>query len=219
MTDPGMEYSAANVTSQAGTACPGPQSGLGGQLPDGPEPLAVTAVLAHLAQDPVRCLVMRWNWKSALLSSLFRAAIFFFVNLLAGWHAAIGAMLTELLFRSITSGFYGAVTEAFADAQPRWVATCVAMVLLPCLTHSLEFLVHWLRGTPKIGLSITVSVMFTVLSTWFNLYAMRRGVLKVGQGSKPLYEDLSRVPHLLLGFITAGPRALARYCQLQRNGR
>jgi hypothetical protein len=85
------------------------------------------------------------------------------------------------------------------------------MVLLPFLNHSLEFLVHWLRGTPKLGLSIGASIVFTAFSTSFNVYAMRHGVFTVGGGSKPLREDLTRVVPLLLRFLLVGPRALVRY--------
>ena len=65
-----------------------------------------------------------------MLSSLFRAAIFFFTNLAAGWHAAVGALLAELALRAATSGFYGAVTEAFSEARPVWAAMAAAMVVL-----------------------------------------------------------------------------------------
>ena len=65
----------------------------------------VSAVFCGMVRHPIRHLFRRWNWKSAVLSSLLRATIFFFTNLVAGWHAALGAMLAELVFRSVTSGF------------------------------------------------------------------------------------------------------------------
>lgn len=180
--------------------------------PDMPPVLAsaptVGAVLDRLLQHPVEHLIHRWNWKSAVLSSLLRAAIFFFTNLAAGWHAAVGALLAELALRAVTSGFYGAITEAFSEARPEWAAMAAAMLVLPALNHSLEFLVHWLRGTPKLGLSISASVIFTALSTAFNLYAMRHGVLTVGGQSKTFREDMRRIPPLLREFLLAGPRAL-----------
>ena len=172
------------------------------------------AVLRGLLRHPVRNLIRRWNWKSALLSSLFRAAIFFFTNLVAGWHAAVGALLAELALRAATSGFYGAVTEAFSEARPTWAAMAAAMVVLPLVTHSLEFLVHWLRGTPKLGLSIGASVIFTALSTSFNVYAMRHGVLTVGGESKSLREDFGRILPLLGQFLLAGPRSIFRYLRV-----
>jgi hypothetical protein len=170
----------------------------------------VAEVLQGLLRHPGQNLIRRWNWKSAVLSSLFRAGIFFFANLVAGWHAAVGALLAEFGLRAATSGFYGAVTEAFSEARPVWAGMTAAMVLLPLANHSLEFLVHWLRGTPKLGVSITASVIFTALSTSFNVYAMRHGVLTVGSKSKSLREDLGRILPLLGQFILAGPRAIFR---------
>jgi hypothetical protein len=85
------------------------------------------------------------------------------------------------------------------------------MVLLPLANHSLEFFVHWMRGTPKLVPSIVASVIFTALSTLFNLYAMRRGALIVGSGRKSLGEDLLRMPGLLVGFVTLVPNHLVKF--------
>jgi hypothetical protein len=170
----------------------------------------VNGVFCGILRHPVRQLIRRWTWKSAVLSSLLRATIFFSTNLIAGWHAALGAMLAELAFRSVTSGFYGAITESFSLARPAWAATAVAMVALPFLAHSMEFVVHWVRGTPNLGLSIGTSVIFTAMSTAFNLYAMRRGVLVTSRNGKSLQHDLSQIPPLLLAFILAGPREISR---------
>jgi hypothetical protein len=179
----------------------------------------VGAALFKLIRHPIRHLLRRWNWKSALLSSILRASIFFCTNLVAGWHAAMAAMLAELMLRGITSGFYGAVTEALSEARPAWSAMVSAMVVLPILNHSLEFLVHWLRGTPKLGLSITTSVFFTAFSTAFNLYIMRHGVLTVGGGSGPLRQDLARIFPLLGRFLLAGPRALLHRITIESNSK
>jgi hypothetical protein len=170
--------------------------------------MTVGGVISGILRDPAGKLVRRWNWKSALLSSLLRAGIFFLTNLTAGWEAAVGAMLAELVLRSLTSGFYGAITEAFSAAQPVWKATAVTMFGMPILNHGLEFLVHWQRHTPALKTSIAASMAFTSLSTAFNLYAMRRGVLTVGGQSKSLVHDLVRIPVLLVHFVCEGPRFL-----------
>jgi hypothetical protein len=75
-------------------------------------------VLNELRRNPVELLVRQWNWKSALFSSVLRALIFLFANLTAGWRAAAGAMAAEFVFRAVTSGFYGSLTQAFRKAQP-----------------------------------------------------------------------------------------------------
>jgi hypothetical protein len=170
--------------------------------------VSVGEVLQRFAREPRKYLLARWNWKSAVLSSWFRAAMFFFVNLTAGLPAAMAAMSTELVFRGITSGFYGAISEGFVDAEPPWAAALCMMVLVPAVNHSLEFGVHWLRGTQRLMPSIAASVVFTAVSTLFNLYAMRRGALTVGAGRGSLLEDLRRTPVLLADFLLWGPRRL-----------
>ena len=155
---------------------------------------------------PLGWLSKLWNWKSALLSSLFRAAIFFFANWKAGSHAAIAAMLAEFLYRSLTAGFYGTITQRLRRLDPAWKGALAASVLLPALGHSLEWLVHRLRGTPNLRASITASVVFTLVSSLFHLFAMRRGHFIVGEGSRPLLDDLRHVPILIRDFMLAGPR-------------
>jgi len=167
---------------------------------------SVGAVFFRLLRDPFSVLVKRWNWKSAFLSSLLRAAIFFFANLPAGLPAALAAMQTELFFRAVSSGFYGALTESFREAEPPWAATLAVAVCLPLANHSLEFLVHCMRGTRKLVPSIVSSVGFTLVSTLFNFYAMRRGALVVGAGRRSLAQDLRSMPALLLDFILFVPR-------------
>jgi hypothetical protein len=148
-------------------------------------------------------LIRRWNWKSALLSAAVRAALFFVTNLPAGGRAALAAAGAELLFRGATSGFYGAMTEAFASASPPWVGTIAATTLVPTVSHTLEFVVHFLRGTPRLASSVVASMGFTVMSTAFNLFAMRRGLLIVGQGRRPLRSDLLQIPAVLGEFVLA----------------
>jgi hypothetical protein len=168
----------------------------------------VCAALRALVCHPVDRLLRRWNWKSALMSSVCRALIFLAANLPAGKHAALSAMLTEFLFRALASGFYGALTQAFRFARPVWLATLTAMVLLPATAHLLEFVVHSTAGTERLAASIAASVAFSVVTTLFNLFAMRRGALIVGEGRATVAEDLRRMPRLIVAFCRAGARAI-----------
>lgn len=171
--------------------------------------MTVGAVLGRIVRNPVEHLIRRWNWKSALFSPVLRALIFFLANLTAGWRAASAAALVELLYRGPTAGVYGALTQAFRRADPPWAAGLTVLVLLPLLSHSIEASVHFLRGTPKLGASICASVCFTGLSTLFNLYAMRRGVLVTGAADENTFAaDLRRIPLMIGLFAAAGPLAL-----------
>jgi hypothetical protein len=170
--------------------------------------LTVRHAFLLLLREPVKYFFHRWNWKSALLSSLLRASLFFATNLSAGLPAALAAMQTESVFRGVTSGFYGALTEAFREAEPAWEAAVTVMVLLPLANHSLELLVHWMRGTQKLLPSILASMILTAFSTLFNFYVMRRGALIVGSGRGSLGMDLLRLPRLAVDFVTWIPRYL-----------
>jgi hypothetical protein len=167
------------------------------------ELVTLRAVLQSLLRHPIQLLVVRWNWKSAILSSVIRTLIFFVANLSAGTDAALAAMNTELIYRACTAGFYAALTQSFRHVKPEWQATLTAMVLLPLISHSLALLLHWQRGTPKLAVSILASAWFSTVSTAYNLFAMRQGALIVGQDARPLWEDLRRTPGIISKFIYA----------------
>jgi len=150
-----------------------------------------------------------WHWKSALLSSVFRAVLFLFANWSAGIGSAAAAMLAEFLYRSVTAGFCGTLAQRFRLLEPAWRGAAAASVVLPVATHSMEWLVHRLRGTPNLRASMTASVAFTVVSSLFHLFAMRRGHFIVGEGSRPLLDDLRQSPRLVRDFLLAGPKLLA----------
>lgn len=161
-------------------------------------------VLFAILRDPIPALILRWNWKSAIFSSLCRGIVFFFANLSSGVKAATGALIAEFLYRAISAGFYGSLTQAFRKSEPRWAATLVALIVIPGISHSIEFLLHWLRGTPNLRASIVASLIFTLISTLFNLHAMRRGVLLVGHDEKSLVEDMRLLPVTIWTFISTG---------------
>lgn len=174
------------------------------------EPSTVGGVLRWMLRHPWDAVGRRWNYKSAVLSAIVRASIFFVINRAAGLEAAIAAMTTEFCFRIITAGFYGAVTQAFRRVEPPMTGTIAAMVVLPLLAHSLELTVHWWRGTPELGLSIAASMVFTALSTSFNLFAMRQGAFVVGAGRQSLLSDLLALPRLVAQFVRATVRTCVR---------
>ena len=173
--------------------------------------MSVAEVFRELLRDPAGLVARRWNWKASLLSSVMRAAIFFGVNLRAGWEAATAAMLMQFAFRAVTSGYYAAIIQAFRKAEPGWAAALTVTLVLPGFTHALEFLVHRLQGTPRLLDSLAASVSFTMLSTLFNWYAMRCGVLAVGEaGAHSLAGDFRRMPRVVLAFLAAPFAALGQ---------
>jgi hypothetical protein len=151
-----------------------------------------------------------WNWKAAILSALYRAPIFFFTSLRGGLKGAVGAMLIESLFRTMTSGFYGAATQALRRFRPEWLALTLILVVLPGVVQLLEAAMHWMRGTQNLKVGLWVSFIVTAIASLFNFYAMRRGALLTGEEGQSFGRDLMRIPILIAGFIAAGPLALWR---------
>jgi hypothetical protein len=162
----------------------------------------IGAVLRELRKAPGELLVRRWNWKSALYSSICRSALFFAVNVGAGLGEAAGAMGAEFVYRAATAGFYGALTQAFRKVEPRWHGAVAATSMLVVVSHTIEFAIHWLRGTPNLAGSIGASVAFTAASTLFNLHAMRQGVLVTGAEGKSLGADLRILPSIVAAIFT-----------------
>jgi hypothetical protein len=170
----------------------------------------MAAALADLFLNPRRRLLLRWNWKTASLSACVRGTIFFIANLGAGLGAAIGAMGVEAALFATLAGFNGALVQTFRRAQPAWVATMMVMILIPAVNHTLEYFMHYASGAKKIAAGVTASISLSVFSALFNLFAMRRGVLIVGDERASLIDDLRRMPRVVFDFVMTIPRALWR---------
>lgn len=162
----------------------------------------VLDVFRYLVRHPVEMLVWRWNWKAAVLSGIMRGSIYFFTHIKFGWRSALGAMSVEFAFRLVVSGASGSLVQAFHRARPFWLATACVMVLLPALSHVIEFTLHTLNGDTNRGKAIVISVTFSILSAIFNLFAMRRGTLLVKDAKQQsLAKDLAKMPKIVAEFI------------------
>lgn len=167
-------------------------------------------VLARLVRHPGDLLFSRWNWKSALWSALWRGAIFLAVNHRAGWQAASAAVVAEATYRAFVSGVHGAFAQALRHATPWWLSAVVIVVLLPAALQLLEFVIHWAGGTPRLLASVVLSTAFTAVSSLFNWYAMRRGVMLVGVEGRPLADDVREFPRLVVAFVRDTWKVLVR---------
>lgn len=176
---------------------------------DNAQPVTVPAALINLLINPGR-LLLSWNWKTATLSACARGTIFFISNLGAGLGAAITAMAVEAALFAALAGFYGALAQSFRRAQPAWAATLTIMILMPAVNHTIEYALHNANGTERIAAGVASSISLSILSSMFNLFAMRRGVLIVGDERASLIDDLRRMPRVVFDFAMAIPRALRR---------
>ena len=140
------------------------------------------SALRRLAADPLGQLVGRWNWKSALASSLWRGAIFAALAARGGWRAAGAAAGAEAILQGAAAGFSGAAAQAFHRVRPAWQGVGAAAGLVLCIQHPLEIALHRMRGTPHWHGAVLVSMGFSVAAAAANIGLMRRGFMIVGKG-------------------------------------
>jgi hypothetical protein len=124
---------------------------------------SAAGALRRIAADPVGLLVRRWNWKSAMLSSLWRGLVFAVLAARGGWWAA------------------GAVTQAFHRVRPAWQGVGAAAILILSIQHPLEFALHGMRRTPHWRSGVMISMGFSVAASAVDMGPMRRGYLMVGE--------------------------------------
>jgi hypothetical protein len=171
--------------------------------------MTIDDVCIDLVRHPIRRLIGRWHWKSVTLSAVIRGGLFFATNLADGTRAATRATLVEFVLLVPLVGILAAVTQAFRGAEPGWAAALVVTAFLPTIAQAIEFVVHWIAGTPELGTSMVASVALSIISTAFSLYAMRRGVMVVGSDARSLANDVKNLPRLFFDFALTPLRALA----------
>ena len=165
--------------------------------------MTIRDACVELVRDPVRNILWRWNWKSAIVSAVLRGVLFFATNLAAGPSLARRASIVEFVLRLPLVGILAAVNQTFRRAEPAWATTLTATAVLPLVAHAAELIVHWTARTPALSLSMRASVTLSSVATIFTLFVMRRDVLIVGEESRPFSEDLMRLPALIGAFLLA----------------
>jgi hypothetical protein len=173
----------------------------------------------HLFVHPLDAVVLRWNWKAAVLSALLRSPIFLFAYRREGLSLAIGAALAQFLFRTIFGGVNGAIIQAFSKVEPPWHALLTVPLVLTVFSHVVEFIVQTLydnyNGTTSGNKAILTSIIISVISAVFNLFAMRRGALLVkDEHQQSLWKDFKSFPRITFEFIVFAPRKI--YEMIQR---
>ena len=190
--------------------------------------ISVGDVLRNLLTHPAQ-IITRWNWKSASLGAVVRASFYFTVYQASreSWIVTLTAVLVELSFRFITTGMSGAVVQSFRRATPVWLANVIVSISLPLFSHTVEFVTHWAQERYFFDVfaatensatrlrAFAISVLFSVLSALFNLFAMKHGVLLVGAGNETLslWEDVKRMPRMIGEFAAFLPVLIAKYLE------
>lgn len=180
----------------------------------------IGAVWADILRNPAQ-LVRRWNYKSAIFSSIMRSSIFLFTYLqLAGKEnsgrnavlLAFGAAGAQFAYRFLSAGIIGSLIQSFRRVEPAWAAMLMIMLMIPAVSHLFEFLVQFAYGSlTKTGgntdEAILRSVCVSIISTLFNLFAMRRGILLTGADAdrKTLWGDMQAIPRIVFDFVAFIP--------------
>lgn len=170
---------------------------------------SLAGVFLHVIRHPFETMILRWNWKAAVLSALLRAPIFFFAYLFKkdGLKLALGAAIAQSVFRLAFGGINGAIIQSFSKVEPPWHAVLTVPLVLAAFSHLMEFIVQTLydhqTGAAGRGKAIAVSIFVSAVSAVFNLFAMRRGALLVKDESRQsLGRDLLRMPWIIFEFLS-----------------
>lgn len=190
--------------------------------------ITVGDVLKNLIRHPAQ-IITRWNWKSASMGALLRASFYFTVYQASreSWIVTLTAVMVEMTFRFFTTGISGAVVQSFRKATPVWLANVIVSIMLPAFSHTVEFITHYAQeryffdifASPQNSVArqraFAISVLFSVISALFNLFAMKHGVLLVGAGeeTKSFVDDIKRMPRMVGEFTAFLPVLISKYIE------
>lgn len=180
------------------------------------ERLTIGAAWGLVFKHPILFLKY-WNYKGAILSGVMRAPIFL-ITYLVGRESikiAIAAAAVQFAFRFVFAGLSGALIQAFRKVEPAWKALLSVMLVVPIISHLLEFgfqtLFAYATSTADhTDQAIVRSICVSIFSALFALFIMRRNVLIVGEEeSKSLLSDVMRIPRLVFEFCAFLPNEIA----------
>lgn len=172
-----------------------------------PTSTRLSEITRFLLRHPLESMVRRWNWKAASLSALLRASIYLTAYMRKGMAEAIGVTIALSIFRFLFGGVNGAIIQSYRRVQPAWHAVLTVPLFLAALSHLMEFIVlsgyETAFGAVGKKNAIIFSVIVSIISAIFNLFAMRRGVLIVkDETMQSFWRDLVRMPWLIFEFIS-----------------
>ena len=169
----------------------------------------IKGVCWELLRHPFRSLVLNWNWKAAIISSVLRAPIFFGAYLAQkqGLKMAFAAMGVQFIFRAVTGGTNGAIIQSFSKIEPAWHAVVTIPVVLTVFMHIGEWFIQAAfdsyYGTKGKTTAVMISILGSVVSAVFNLFAMRRGLLLVkDESQQSFWRDIKQMPWIVFELVS-----------------
>ena len=176
----------------------------------------ITEAWLFLWRNPSQ-FVRYWNYKGAVLSGVMRAPIFLATYLIGkeSLRLALAAASVQFIFRFFFVFVCGALIQSFRCVESPWQAMLSIMLVLPFVSHIVEFLLQfgfgYVTGTQdRTDEAILRSISFSIISALFTLFAMRRGIMIVGESeSKSLLNDISRLPVIIFHFCAFIPNEIS----------
>jgi len=147
-----------------------------------------------------------WNWKCALLSATIRSCVYLAAlahNRMPGRWVLV---LVEIAYVAATAGLYAGLQQRALGLRSRLVGNLAIVVGVPGLAQALDWLAHRAVGPAAPPRALAVVCCFTLVSAFFHLHVMRRGVFLTGSAGRTLADDFRRMPRLIAGFAL-GPLA------------
>jgi len=181
-----------------------------------PQPQTIKEAWIALVRDP-KLFITCWNYKGAILSSAFRAPIFLITYLAAreSLKLALAAAAVQFLFRFLFAGLTGYLIQSFRRVEPAWKAIVSILMIVPLVSHLFEYLVqaafvHYTGTADYTDQAILRSISFSIFSSLFALFIMRRNVMIVGESeSRSFFSDVLRLPYLVWEFMAFIPDEIA----------
>lgn len=183
-----------------------------------PRTHTISEALRNVFSHPSK-FVKNWNYKGAVLSGVLRSPIFL-ITYLAGRESlrvAVGAAVLQFIFRFFFAGVGGTLIQGFRRVEPPWKALVAIMLILPLISHLLEFAIQvafaYATSTQDhTDEAILRSITVSIISALFTLFAMRRDVMIVGEeNSRSLFHDITRLPRLVFEFCAFIPNEIASF--------
>ena len=169
----------------------------------------IHGVTFELIRHPFRMLILSWNWKAAIISSVLRAPIFFGAYLAQkqGLKMAFAAMSLQFVFRAVTGGTNGAIIQSFSKIEPAWHAVVTIPIVLTVFMHIGEWFLQArfdsYYGTNGKTTAVLISILGSVISAVFNLFAMRRGILLVkDESQQSFWRDIKQMPWIVFELVS-----------------
>ncbi len=186
------------------------------ETPNVPNTNTIGEAWSNLLRNPA-LFIRYWNYKGAILSGLLRAPIFFITYLVGkeSLKLAIAAALVQFAFRFLFAGVGGALIQGFRRVEPPWKALLTILMVVPIISHLLEFLFQfsfaYFTGTnDHTDEAIIRSICVSIISALFTLFIMRRNIMIVGEAeSKSLLHDITRLPLMIFHFCAFIPNEIS----------